>query len=279
MDVSGLLELASRPALPQYLFDLWVRRDFTLALAAARLRAEHAQDTLGTAWQLLNPLLLAGVYFVVFGVILGTDRGIENFIAYLVIGILVFDVGSRSAQSGATSLVNNRNLLQTLHFPRAVLPVASTLVATAALLPALVVIGGVALLTGEPLRLTWLLALPALVLQLGFNIGLALVLARLTARVQDVRRGLPFLLRAWLYFSGVFYGLDRVVDDSPLLHVLEANPAYVFITLVRAAFMPSVQVSAGTWTIGAIWAVGMMILGLLVFWHGEGGRSPGSEYS
>lgn len=277
VDLSGLTVLARRPGLREYLADLWARRDFTVALAVARLRAENSQDSLGTAWQILNPLLLAAVYFVVFGLILRTDRGIENFVAYLVIGVLVFHVCNRSASAGASSLVSNRNLLRTLHFPRAVLPIASTLVATASLVPALVIIAGVALVTGEPLRPQWLLAVPALALQLAFDVGLALVLARLTARVHDVRRALPFLLRAWLYFSGVFYSLDRLVEDSLLRRLLEINPAYVFMTLVRSAFLDSVQSGVRTWALAAAWAVGMLVVGLLVFWRGEGGGRPGSD--
>jgi teichoic acid transport system permease protein len=276
-DLSGLQPLARRPSLAVYLRELWQRRDFTLALSAARLRAENSQDALGSLWQVLNPLLLAAVYFVVFGLILRTDRGIENFIAYLTIGVLVFTVCNRSAQAGATALVTSQNLTRALHFPHAVLPVAAVLVVTASLLPGLLVMAVTALATGEPVRPHWLLVLPALALQLGFNVGVALLLARLTARVHDLRRALPFFLRAWLYFSGVFYSIDRFVDSPGLRVVLEANPAYVFMTLVRWCFVESVDADATTWLLGVGWAVGAVLVGMLVFWAGEGGERPGHE--
>lgn len=277
LDLSRLSTLSERPPLRRYLEQVWKRREFTLALAVSRLRAENSQDVLGSAWQVLNPLLLAGVYFLVFGTLLQTDRGIENFVAYLVIGVLVFTVCTRSAQAGADSLLKGRNMLQALHFPQAVLPIAAVLVVTASLVPAVAVMTAVSLGTGEPLRLTWLLVVPALLLQLGFNLGVGLLLARLTSRLHDIRRALPFLLRAWLYVSGVFYSIDRFVDHTTLRLVLEANPAYVYMTLVRAAFMESIEAPPSTWAVGAAWSFALLLLGVLAIWRGEGGEKPGDD--
>ena len=99
--------------------------------------------------------------------------------------------------------------MRALHFPRATLPLASTVMELQQLLVAMVVLGAIVLGTGEPLTPSWLLVVPALALQTVFNSGLALALARVTSRVRDLEQLLPFALRTWLYASGVFFVLEQ----------------------------------------------------------------------
>src|SRR5262249_61537745 len=92
--------------------------------------------------------------------------------------------------------------IHALHFPRACLPLAYVLVELQQLLLSMLVLFAIVLGTGEPLTWYWLLLVPVLVLQATFNVGAALIMARVGAGAQDISQLVPFLLRVWRYFVG-----------------------------------------------------------------------------
>jgi teichoic acid transport system permease protein len=158
--------------------------------------------------------------------------------------------------------------------------------------------------TGEPLTVYWLLLLPALLMQAAFNMGAALIMARVGAGAQDVSQLVPFLLRVWRYFCGVMYSIASLPAALPewAKNVLSFNPAAVYISLTRYAIMSSYRADAPgarpsdagkcavfmakktpalqaychpdiavgqLWLAGAGWAVVILILGVLYFWQAE----------
>ena len=89
------------------------------------------------------------------------------------------------------------------------------------------VLVGIVLVTGEPLTLAWLLVVPALLLQSIFNAGLALIVARLGTKITDLTQLMPFILRTWMYGSGVIYSIDSCSPStcrSWATTLLECNP-------------------------------------------------------
>src|SRR5665809_10482 len=94
-----------------YLRSLWDRRQFAMTVPLGELRAQHMNTVLGNIWHLLNPMLQVGVYFLVFKVLLGTDRGIDNFITYLAIGVFCFGYMQRSITECASSIIKNECLI------------------------------------------------------------------------------------------------------------------------------------------------------------------------
>ena len=267
----GLKDNAARPGLRQYLGTLWARRAFLVAFAGARVVSQYSSARLGQIWQLLTPLLNAGVYLLLFGVLLNTSRGVENFIAFLVIGVFVFTFTQRSVRQGAESVSRNLDLIRALHFPRATLPLAYTLAELQQLGGALVVLTGAAILTGEPVTPAWLLVPVVIALQSIFNAGLTLGVARVVAQLPDVTRVLPFALRTWLYMSGVFYSIPVFTRDAPdvLRILLEVNPAAVYIDLVRTALLVEHEPLPYSWPLAVGWAVLAAVVGFIFFWRAE----------
>lgn len=267
----GLAQSGARPTLPTYVRQLWARRHFILEYARARNQAQFTATALGQVWQVLTPLLNAAVFYLIFGLLVRTGRGVTNYVAFLVIGVFVFTYTQRAVLSGSRSIAANLGLVRALHFPRATLPLASTVMELQQLLVAMVVLGAIVLGTGEPLTPSWLLVVPALALQTVFNSGLALALARVTSRVRDMEQLLPFALRSWQYASGVFFVLGNVARTAPtpVRILLEANPAAVYIELVRGALMASHPVPPHVWALGAAWAVVAFAAGFVHFWRAE----------
>lgn len=268
----GLKRAGARAPLAEYTRDLWARRYFIVEFSRATNASGYSRSVLGQAWQVLTPLLNACVYFFIFGLLLHTRRGIPNYIGYLVIGIFVFQFIQASLNRGSRSLQSHISLVRTLHFPRAVFPISATVVALEQMLMSMVVLVPILLVTGEPVRPRWLLVIPALAMQSCFCVGLAFIFARIGAKVADVSQMLPFILRVWLYASGVMFSIDRMTADmNPLVgDLLSANPAAEFIYLYRGALLQS-QPSAtpSEWLIALAWTVVALVAGYVFFWKAE----------
>jgi teichoic acid transport system permease protein len=266
-----LRRAGARPPIWQYTQDLWQRRHFITTFSTANNAVGYSESFLGQAWQLLTPLLNVGVYYLIFGVLLHTRRGVHNFIGFLVVGIFIFTYMQTATLNGAKSISANVALTRILHFPRAVLPVSSTLVALQRLLFSLVIMVPIVLITGEPLTWRWLLAIPAIALESLFCLGLAFIFARIGAKIPDTSQLLPFILRTWLYMSGVFYNVT--VFGKGHAHwvktVLEINPGFVYINLVRQAVMSHQPTSPHEWLLGVAWAVVILLAGYVYFWQAE----------
>ena len=300
----GLRPASERPGLVSYLGVVWQRRHFIFAYATARNVSMYTEARLGQLWQVLTPLLNSAVYYLIFGIIFQANRGVTHYIAYLVIGVFIFSFTERSIVVGSNVMRANIALIRALHFPRACLPLAYVLVEFQQLLLSMIVMFTIVLAEGEPLTQFWFLLVPALLLQSMFNMGAALIMARVGAGAQDFSQLVPFLLRVWRYFCGVMYSIDTLSVKLPLWakQVLELNPAAVYISLTRYAIMasqrayapgakpynaalcaafdakktPALQaychpdvLNSQLWLAGVGWAVVTLVAGVIFFWQAE----------
>jgi teichoic acid transport system permease protein len=270
----GLHAAGSLPSLPTYTRQLWGYRHFILSYANARVSSSLGKTRLGRVWQVLTPLTNAAVYYLIFGVVLSQDRTVDNFVAYLCIGVFVFIFSQSSAQAGVTSITGNLGLIRALHFPRASLPIAVTLIEAQHLIASMSVLMVIVLITGEPLTWQWLLVLPILLLQTVFNTGLALILARFGSKLTDLKQVMPFALRVWFYGSAVLYPVTMFEQrlDGWALALVESNPLLIYIELMRHALMEDVPLAGSPlqlWLVGLSWALVTGICGFIYFWRGE----------
>ncbi len=300
---------AARPGVAAYAAQLWERRHFIVGFATARNVAMYTEARLGQLWQVLTPLLNAAVYFLIFGKILGTSRGVPNFTGFLITGIFVWNFTQRSFITASRVMPDSLPLIRALPFPRACLPVGYVMIELQQLAMSMIVLVVIVLATGEPLTWYWLLAIPALALQTVFNTGMALFLARLGAGADDFSQLMPFVVRTWMYASGVMYSISTIssLKHVPVIrYLLEINPAAVYITLIRNAILQSQRLAApGSmpynqlkcdlynnhpadprylyysaychaqvtpaqfWLYGAGWAVLAVVVGFVFFWQAE----------
>lgn len=239
----GLRPSAERPPIPRYLQHLWQRRHFIIGFATARNVALYTEARLGQLWQVLTPLLNAGVYFLIFGLLLKINRGVPNYLAFLVTGVFVFNFTQRVFISTSSVITENLELIRALRFPRAALPLAYVIIELEQMLLSMVVLAVIVLATGEPITWHWLLAIPALLLQTMFNVGVGLAVARVGSSVNDFSQLMPFLMRTWLYASGVIFQISTLAVKGVYVAILQINPAAVYITLVRQAVLQTQRAS------------------------------------
>jgi len=272
----GLSVSGARPGLPEYVRQLWARRHFITAFATAKLTAQYSQARLGQVWQVATPLLNAAVYYVIFGVLLGTKHGVDDYIPFLVTGVFVWTFTQSSVMAGTRAISGNLGLVRALHFPRAALPISFALQQLQQLLFSMAALLIILFCFGIPAGPSWLLTVPVLVLQFAFNAGLAMIMARMGAKTPDIAQLMPFVLRTWMYVSGVMFSLDKTLRETHLPHavqvLLEANPAAVYIDLMRFALIDSFHASQLPHHVGAYalgWALLVGVGGFVWFWKAE----------
>ena len=265
---AGLLQMSSRPALSDYLRLLWQRREFAVLVPLGELRQRNMDTLLGGSWHVLNPLFQAGIYYLLFGVLLQQRAEIDNYPAWLIIGLFLFGFTQKSVQSSARIIVTKVGMLRSLNFPAGILPISVNLSELLAFIPAAAVMLFVVLVAGERPALVWVLIVPLVALQFLMNLGLSLLVARLTVHFRDLDNLLNHLLRMWMYFSGVLFPID-LAPEGWIRELLRINPPQTFLATARGLLLDgTLDVRSATWAAG--WTVGALVVGLLFFHRYEG---------
>lgn len=245
----ALREMQAVPRTAEYLRRMWEKRDFITAMPFEQLRTQHQATLLGNLWHLGNPILSTAVYYVIFGVILDTSRGMDNFILFLVIGVFSYRLTNDCMVGGARAIAGNAGLMRAVRFPRAALPLASVISNLMSFAFELVIIAGLALVTGEGVTWRWLL-LPAIVaVHTVLNLGGALICARLNDTFRDVQQLIPFVMRLGMYASGVMFPIREYAKDGPtwVRVAIDWNPLVAMVDAYRWAFMGTSITSREVW--------------------------------
>ncbi|MEV4065153.1 ABC transporter permease [Nonomuraea dietziae] len=270
----GLRRAIARPRFPAYLRQLWERRHFIMTYATSRNVSKYSSSALGQLWQVLTPMLNAAIYFLMFGLILGGAKGIENYPAFLLTGMFVFTYTQRSVTAGAKSISSNLSLIRALHFPRASLPLAYTIQELQQLAISMGVLVVIVMITGEWPTWFWLMIPVVLLMQTMFNVGASLVMARVGSTMRDMNQLLPFIMRTWLYASGVFFSIqDKIVEvvgmPQWVANAMYANPAASYIEFMRDILIRDHEPPVWVWMSCVFWAVFALAFGFWYFWRAE----------
>lgn len=219
----------------RYLFEQLVRRE---------LRQKYKGSALGIAWYLINPLVLMGAYYVMFGRVFKVVSH-ADYPLFLMVGLIVWIFFSQSVLSAAPSLLDQGSLVRKARFPRETIPssVVTVQFVTFALLLAIIGVVTVAIRgTLGPELLLLPVVLAALYL---FVVGFALAVAILHAYFRDVGPILSAALLPWFFVSPIFFDVDEVVRNETYRAALTwANPIAPFITAVRDVLYGGVWPSA-----------------------------------
>lgn len=267
-DQPTLHPIAGKTSLRDYIAQMWERREFIAAMPRHELHAENLDTALGNFWLLLNPLMLSAVYWLVFGALLDVDRGAENYIPFLVTGVMLYRLWSGGAASGARVMWRNRGLVRSLYFPRAILPISTALTEILVFLPGVAILLIVALGTGEIPDWQWLLLPVPLLLLAMFTTGTMFFTARMGSRYRDLSTVLPHITRLGLYASGVLYDPEQFTQNTWALLVFDVNPIYQFLMLARWCIL-DIQINWWFWITGPAYALALLAGGFVYFWRAE----------
>lgn len=232
---------AEPPSVSASIRDLLASRDLFVLLIAREFRVRFKQSALGIGWVVLQPLIPALIFAVVFGAFARLPSGGAPYLLFALSGMVIYVFFSTAASRAGTSFLRDSALLTKVHFPRALLPLASGASAVVDFgvgVLVLVVIGAViGTVPGMSFIAVPLVALGALIL----GLGLGFAVAALSARFRDFALALPFLLQLLLYASPVVYSVELIPESVRGIYAL--NPLVALIEAFRWALLGTVPPS------------------------------------
>jgi lipopolysaccharide transport system permease protein len=221
-----------------FVADLWPHRELLWQFTVRQVELRHRGSHLGLLWAILNPLLMLGLYVLVFGYIFGGRFGIlpdETRIDYalgIFFGLTLFHFFAEVLTIAPTLIIANPNFVKKVVFPLAILPAASVGGAVFHLLISLGLALFSLLLFGHGISLTilWLPVIIAPLILLG--LGTSWFFSALGVFFRDISQVMQFLSMSLMWTSGVFFSAQKF----PAAWVyLRFNPLLLAIDLTRDA--------------------------------------------
>ncbi len=208
----------------RYLFEQMVRRE---------LRQKYRGSALGVLWYLINPLVLMGAYYLMFGIIF--DQASEpDYPLFLLVGLVVWVFFNQAVVSAAPSLLEQGALVRKARFPREIIPASVVTVQLVTFLALIALLAPVTIAIRGTLDLALLLLPLVLACLFAFILGIALAVSILHAYFRDVAPILSAALLPWFFVSPIFFRPQSITDEPAARFVLEwVNPVAPFIGTIR----------------------------------------------
>ena len=256
---------AGLPPVVPYFRELWHRRGFATEMSRAEMRSKHTSTFFGQAWLVLNPLLLAAVYYLLITILRGHHE--PKMFAHLTLGLFAFHLVQSSINSGTKSVVSAGKLLINTAFPRLLIPLSAVRTALFRFLPTIPVylLFHVIFLT-HVWSWTMLLSVYFFVTILVFSAGLAAFFATLQVYFRDTASFLPYIIRIWMYLSPILWLPENVAHFSKgVLTIIELNPMYAMLGGYAEAIQEKKVPDLGLFVSSGLWAVAVAVIGFLFF--------------
>jgi lipopolysaccharide transport system permease protein len=197
--------------------------------AGLNLRSEASVNYLSYAWWIIEPLLHMVVYYIVFALLL--HRGGDNYVAFLLTGLIPWLWFSKSINHSMGSIVSGRQLMNQLYIPKVFFPftkITQDAVKQVIVLTLLIIFLDV---YGIHAVWNWLWLIPVVVLQLLLIIAFGLIAALIVPFVRDMEFVIPTGLQFMMFCSGIFYDPQTIRAEYHNLFFI--NPMAVILQCYR----------------------------------------------
>jgi lipopolysaccharide transport system permease protein len=216
--------------------DLFRYNDLFLNLFRRELRVKYRGSMLGLAWTLINPLVLMGVYTIIFSV-LWRAVSVKHYPLFVLTGLVVWMFFQGTLQMSCSSLLGQASLVKQVRFPRQLLPVSVVATNAVTMLVMLAVVLPLNLIFVPATRTTFWAALPLLLPLAGLVTAVAIILASATVMFRDIEHLISTVLLPWFILTPIFYRFDQlpgIATHSTLAHLLYwGNVVTPFVDAIR----------------------------------------------
>lgn len=257
------------PPVRPYLRETMSHLQFAYEKARLDLKAAHKDTWFGRLWNIMNPLLLGIVYWILVMVIFqsGGDDPLR-VLTQILGGLFVFALPSGALSLGARSVIGGGTFVLNTRIPRLILPIGSLVSAFLNFLPSMGVYALFHLLAGYPVGLELLWSIPIVLLLCVIAFGLATVFATLNVYFRDVASFLPYVTRIWMYLTPIIY-LYTFITDKGYKWAILANPIGGVFTSWQQAVYQGVTPSVEYMGTAVLWSVVLALGGVYLFLRRE----------
>jgi len=243
----------------RYRQSLWLltRRD---------LRVRYTTSALGYFWSILDPLVMAGIYWFVFTQVFHRGVGHEPYMMFLLTALLPWTWFTGSIGETTRAYLRGAKLIRSTKIPRSIWVTSIVAAKGIEFLASLPVLAFFAIISGAQLHWEAVFFVLAFIIQTMLTVGLGLIVAPLVVFFRDLERAVKLTLRFMFYASPIIYGLQNLPSKLQLVGAF--NPLSGIISLYRAAFFPQ-QLEWVAVAISAGMSVLILGIGILVFTRTE----------
>ena len=249
-------------------------RELTANLVQRDLKVRHRGSFLGMLWSLANPLLLVGLFYLIFRFVLRQDTAPDAlrpdgndvpFAVYFFCGLTLWNLFANSAANGTGSVVGSGYLLRKVYFPRQILPLSTVLSALVAFgFELLVLLAVVVVFVGPPdLDLLWVPVIVGVVALLAY--GATLLLSAVTVFLRDVEHFIGLLLQLGFWGTPILYSMQYVGDHDAVVRLLKLNPMTGAVVSFQNVVLLNRAPELGLLAYSLGFALALLAVGTLVF--------------
>ena len=210
--------------------EAWSHRDLIYHLARRDVAVRYKQSVIGAAWAILQPIGLAGVFSVFFGLLQKVEGPVDvPYPLFVVTGMVMWLFFSSAVQDGSESTVSSADLISKVYFPRIVIPIAAVIPPAVDFAIAFVVVFAISIAYGFGPNVQILLVPLVAAVAMVVALGVSLWTSALNVKYRDVHLVVPFFLLVGLFVTPVVYPFDTVPAElqpiyalNPMVGVLEA---------------------------------------------------------
>lgn len=242
--------------------EIYDYRQMIYSLVRKELRGRYKGSALGFLWTFINPLLQLLVYTFVFSIVM--PNNIDKFYLYLFVGLIPWLFFSGSLTGGAACIINQKDMVKKIYFPREVMPIAYVTSNFVNMLLCFIVIFGVVIVSGVGINPVTLLYLPIIfAVEYIMCLGGAMLTSALTVYFRDLEYILGIVTMAWMYMTPVVYSIEMVPEQiRPLMNLNPMTPVIVaYRDILYSKQIPEIGTLASGFFLGVI----VLVIGYAVF--------------
>lgn len=243
--------------------ELWRARGLLYILTLRELKLRYKQTVIGVAWALVQPLLAAAIFTVIFGYFAKMPSGDIPYPVFALSAVLPWTYFAEAVRRSSTGLVSDAELIRKVYFPRLIIPLAMVLSPLADFAVGLLLLVALCAWYGIAPSATLVFLPVFLVMAIALALSISLWLGPLSVRFRDVMHTLPFLIQVWLYASPVAYPTSVVPEKWRLLYSL--NPMVGVIEGFRWVLLGTEQPDLQAMAISALFITVFLLGGLVYF--------------
>lgn len=246
------------------LLELWGYRDLFILLTLRDIKVRYKQAALGIGWALIQPVAMAAILFVFFGLLMGMNAKVAPtpYLVFVLAGVLPWTLFESAVTASSGSVVANANIVRKVYFPRLIVPLAATGAPLIDYAIGLVVLMIAMALLGVPVTGSVLLV-PLMIASLLVAVfGVGVLMSAITVAYRDFRHLLPFMLKLLFFLTPVIYPVTMVPERFRWL--LSLNPVGGTIAALRSAILGT-PILYTDWLISTSIGLAALIVGLIYF--------------
>lgn len=243
--------------------ELWSYKDLLYFLVVRGVKAKYAQSVLGVGWAIMQPLAQTLVFTVIFGNLAKLSSDGVPYILFSFAAMTPWNYFSNILTESSNALIQNKDMLTKVYFPRLVLPLASVLTKLLDFGIALLVMIGL-FFYYDFLPTANVIYFPILfMIMIMSSLGIGMTLSALAIKYRDVQYAMSFMIRIIMYSVPVVYSIDIV--PKKWIYIYALNPMVGVIEGMRSAFLGTKIMPWDLIVIGAVVSIIVFVFGLFYF--------------